>query len=65
MESTSSRKHRRINALASEVARHQQVTETADFKFNSRRLHHSTHLTLRLRRTVRFARGKPPLGRVP
>ena len=41
MESTGSGKHRRINALASEVARHQQVTKTADFEFNSRRLHQS------------------------
>ena len=39
MESTSSGKHRRINALASEVARHQQVRKSADFNFNSRRLH--------------------------
>jgi len=39
VESTSSGKHRRVNALASEVARHQQVTKTADFSFNSRRLH--------------------------
>lgn len=39
MESTSSGKCRRINALASEVARHQQVTKTADYRFNSRRRH--------------------------
>ena len=39
VESTSSGKCRCINALASEVARHQQVTKTADIRFNSRRLH--------------------------
>lgn len=36
---TSSGKHCCINALASEVARHQQFRKFADFKFNSRRLH--------------------------
>lgn len=40
VESTSSGKHGRINALASEVARHQQIPKTADFNFNSRRLQH-------------------------
>jgi hypothetical protein len=40
VESTSSGKHHRINALASEVARHQQFKKSADFQFNSRRLHH-------------------------
>ena len=45
MESTSSGKHRRINALASEVARHQQVTKTADFRFNSRRLQHASQIS--------------------
>ncbi len=39
MEPTSSGKHRCINALASEVARHQQFRKAADFKCNSRRLH--------------------------
>jgi len=42
VETTSSGKRRRINALASEVARHQQVTKTADLDFNSRRLHNLT-----------------------
>ena len=36
---------RRQNALAPEVARHQQVTDLALFAFNSRRLHHSTRLS--------------------
>ena len=33
-----------LNALAPEVARHQQVDDCADFAFNSRRLHHSPAL---------------------
>ena len=36
MESTSGGKRRRINALASEVARHQQFRKTANLRFNSR-----------------------------
>ena len=39
METTNRRKRHRLNALASEVARHQQVRNSADFRFNSRRLH--------------------------
>ena len=40
METTSGAKRRRLNELASEVARHQQVRKSADFVFDSRRLHH-------------------------
>jgi hypothetical protein len=39
VKSTAASKHRYINALASEVARHQQVRKSADAGFNARRLH--------------------------
>jgi hypothetical protein len=44
VETTSGGKRHRINELASEVARHQQVAKSADFEFDSRRLQY--HLTL-------------------
>ncbi len=39
METTNGAKHRCLNELAPEVARHQKVTDRAIFEFNSRRLH--------------------------
>lgn len=48
-----------------EFTRKLVTSRLSENRVKSRRLHHSTHLTLRLRRTVRFARGKPPSGRVP
>jgi hypothetical protein len=41
VENRNDDKCRDLNALAPEVARHQQVDDCADFAFNSRRLHHS------------------------
>jgi hypothetical protein len=52
VEPTSGDNRRRVNALASEVARHQQFKDSADFSFNSRRLHHSTRPRQRMRRMV-------------
>jgi len=42
VDSAAGRKWPPLNALGSEVARHQLVTDFADFAFNSRRLHHLT-----------------------
>jgi hypothetical protein len=39
VESRNVGNYRRLNALAPEVARHQQVDDRADFAFDSRRLH--------------------------
>ena len=50
-----------VTLFGSEPQRCQLVTTTTTGGFNSRRLHHSTHLTLRFRRTVRFAHGKPSI----
>jgi hypothetical protein len=39
VETTTGGNHRRVNALAPEVARHQEVPKRATFEFDSRRLH--------------------------
>ena len=39
METTRGTKRRRLNELASEVARHHQVRKPRQFSFDSRRLH--------------------------
>src|SRR5690606_16746965 len=43
-----------------EAERHQALGEFRQIAFDSRRLHHSTHLPVRLRRTARFAHGGGP-----
>ena len=46
-----------VSTVGPEVARHQQVRQTPIIRFDSRL--HSIHLALRLRRTARFAHGRP------
>lgn len=46
VESTGGRNFYRFNALASEVARHQQVKKSLTLGFNSRRLHQKKYARL-------------------